>query len=124
MDPTNPDSVGGLLARRSIYFDTDSTRVPAPYRALILAHAEWLVHNPSRGVRLSGHCDERGSREYNLSLGERRATAIKALMVLSGVSEEQVQTESFGKEKPVSFGHSELAWARNRRVDIQYGGTR
>src|SRR5205085_6319946 len=92
------------------------------YRDLVSAHAKYLQANRSARMTLQGHTDERGSREYNIALGQRRADAVKNLMQLLGAGESQIETVSFGKEKPKVEGHDESAWAQNRRVEIIYAG--
>jgi len=113
-DPASP------LAKRVIYFDYDSATIPDQYRQLIELHAQYLAEHQNTQVVLEGHTDERGSREYNIALGERRAQAVKKIMLLFGVTDAQVQTVSFGEERPVAPGHDESAWSLNRRVEIVY----
>jgi peptidoglycan-associated lipoprotein len=92
------------------------------YRNMIQAHARYLNDNRSRNIRIEGNCDERGSREYNLALGQRRAEAVKKVMTVLGVQDGRIETTSFGEEKPKNPGHDEAAWAENRRADIKYSG--
>lgn len=113
-DPESP------LAKRVIYFDYDSAAIPDQYRKLIEMHAQYLASHRNTQVVLEGHTDERGSREYNIALGERRAQAVKKIMLLFGVNDAQVQTVSFGEERPVAPGHDESAWSLNRRVELVY----
>lgn len=120
-DPLNDPA--GVLANRVIYFDYDSSEVRAEDQALVEAHANYLAQNPGRQVLLEGHADERGSREYNVALGERRALAVGRLMQLLGVSDTQMRTVSYGEENPADDGHDEIAWAANRRVELNYGGS-
>jgi peptidoglycan-associated lipoprotein len=87
---------------------------------LITAHAAYLAENPGLRVRLEGHADERGSREYNLGLGERRSQSVERLLVLNGAGGNQLETISFGEERPAALGHDENAWWQNRRVEIVY----
>jgi peptidoglycan-associated lipoprotein len=115
-DPNN------ILSKRTVQFDYDSFVVKDEYRPLVNAHAKFLQSNKTLHVTLQGHADERGSREYNIALGQKRADAVKNLMLLLGATEVQVETVSFGKEKPKSDGHDESAWAVNRRVEIIYVG--
>jgi len=89
---------------------------------MVEAHARYLQANRSAHVTLQGHTDERGSREYNIALGQKRADAVKQLMLVLGATQAQIETVSFGKEKPRSEGHDEGAWAQNRRVEIIYVG--
>lgn len=115
-DPSN------ILSKRSIYFDYDSNMVKDEYKPVISAHAKYLSQNRSRRVRIEGNTDERGSREYNLALGQRRADAVKQMLELLGASGSQIETLSFGEEKPKSPGNDEAAWQENRRADIRYQG--
>ena len=115
-DPNN------ILSKRSVYFDYDQFVIKDEYKALIEAHAKYLQANRSARATLQGHTDERGTREYNIALGQKRADAVKKLMVLLGASEIQIETVSFGKEKPRREGHDEASWAENRRVDILHAG--
>ena len=103
----------------TIYFEFDSSEVRGQDQDLISAHAVRLNENPSATVRLEGHADERGSREYNIGLGERRAQAVRQILMIQGVSSAQIQTVSFGEERPVSMGSSERDYAENRRVEIR-----
>lgn len=115
-DPNN------ILSRRSVYFDFDSYNVSSEYRDLVLAHAAYLRENSHARVLLQGNTDERGSREYNLALGQRRADSVKRIMLLSGVRDDQVEAVSLGEEKPRALGSDEASWAENRRTDILYQG--
>ena len=120
---TNPlKDPNNILSKRSIYFEFDSFVVADQYKPIIEAHAKYLAANKNAKVTLQGHADERGSREYNIALGQKRADAVKRMMQLMGVQEMVVETVSFGKEKPKNLGHDEAAWAENRRVDIVYVG--
>jgi peptidoglycan-associated lipoprotein len=113
----NPNS---LLATRVIYFDYDQSTVRADYLDVISAHADYLAANPQVVVRLEGHADERGTREYNLGLGENRANAVRSLMMAQGVADNQLVVVSYGEERPATTGDSEEAWALNRRVEMVY----
>jgi len=115
-DPSN------ILSKRSIYFDYDSNIVKDEFKPLITAHAKYLSQNRSAHATVQGNTDERGSREYNLALGQRRADAVKQMLQLLGASPSQIDTVSFGEEKPRAEGHDETAWAQNRRADIVYQG--
>jgi peptidoglycan-associated lipoprotein len=115
-DPNN------ILSKRSVYFDFDKYDVKSEYRPLVEAHAKYLVEHPRTNITLQGNADERGSREYNLALGQKRAVAVKQVLNLLGVSDKQVETISFGEEKPKALGHDETAWSQNRRTDILYQG--
>ena len=114
---TDPKS---QLSQRSIYFDLDKYDVKPEYQDLVAAHAKYLVANRGFKVLIQGNTDERGSREYNLSLGQKRAEAVKRSLVLLGAKEDQVESVSLGEEKPKNPGHDEAAWAENRRADILY----
>lgn len=116
----NPDSLGGLISRRAVYYDFDAANLSDEYKAIVIAHAKYLAQNPKAKLKLRGNCDERGSREYNISLGSNRAESVKQLMIANGASAKQIEAESFGKEKPMAQGHDETSWAKNRRVDILY----
>lgn len=109
-----------LLGASIIYFDFDSAAIRAEYTEALAAHAEALLDNPALTVRLEGHTDERGSREYNIGLGERRAQAVRRALMLQGVRAEQLTTVSYGEEQPAVTGSDEEAWAMNRRVEIVY----
>ncbi len=114
---TDPKSV---LSRRSIYFDLDKYEVKDEYRDLVAAHAKYLVANRGFKMLVQGNTDERGSREYNLSLGQKRSEAVKRSLVLLGAKEDQVESVSLGEEKPKNAGHDEAAWSENRRADMLY----
>lgn len=103
-----------------IYFDYDKDEIKSEYVAVIAAHAKYLNGNPSRKARLEGHTDERGSREYNIGLGERRAQAVRRALSLQGVPDTQLTTVSYGEERPAVTGSDEAAYSKNRRVEIAY----
>ena len=111
-----------LLSKRSVYYDFDMYSIREEYQPIVEAHAKFLREHKDLRIRVEGNCDERGSREYNLALGQRRADAIKRAMTLLGVPAKQIETVSFGAEKPKMPGSSEEAWAENRRSDIVYVG--
>jgi peptidoglycan-associated lipoprotein len=111
---------GGLLATRVVYFEFDSSEVRSTGVEVVAAHARYLAANPATRVRLEGHTDERGSREYNIGLGERRAQAVRRALMLQGALDGQLSTVSYGEERPAAAGHDEEAWAKNRRVEIVY----
>ena len=117
-----PSAVRGIPAERSIYFEFDKSIIKDQYRPLVQAHAQYLANTSSARITIQGNCDERGSREYNLGLGQRRADAEKHAMTVLGVSKSQIETVSFGKEKPRCTEHSESCWSQNRRADIVYQG--
>lgn len=117
----NPDHpLYNLLSERVIYFEYDKSVIQQQYRAVIEAHAQYLSQNPGVEVTLEGHADERGSREYNLALAERRAISVERQLTLLGASPQQIRTVSYGEERPVAQGHDESSWSLNRRVEILY----
>ncbi len=114
------DSKADLLAKRRVYFVFDSSAVDEENRAIVEAHAAYLTANKNVKVVLEGHADERGTREYNLALGERRAQAVERMVKVLGLTPDRIKTVSYGEEKPVAMDHSEAAWSLNRRVEIIY----
>lgn len=119
-DPALNDP-GSPLYKKVVYFEYDSFEILPEYRDLIRAHSQYLASHGRTRVTLEGHADERGSREYNIALGERRAEAVKRLMAAEGASSPQLRTISYGEERPVVTGSGEEAWALNRRVELVYG---
>jgi len=119
---TDLDDPNSILSRRVIYFAYDQSSIEPEYMEILDAHAELLASNPKLTVLLEGHADERGSREYNVALSERRAQSVKNFMSLKGAGAEQSQTVAYGEEEPVATGHNEEAWSKNRRVEIKYIG--
>ena len=115
-DPNNP------LSKSTIYFMLDSSQVQSDFVPVIAAHAQYLVAHPDQRIVMEGHGDERGSREYNIALGEQRAKSVASMMKVQGVSDSQLQIVSYGEEKPASFGHDEASWELNRRVELVYQG--
>ena len=113
-DPNSP------LANRTIYFEYDSSNISSEYINVLRAHGQYLAANSAVTITLEGHCDERGTREYNLALGEQRAQRVKQLIMAEGATSLQINEISYGEEKPADFGQNEAAWARNRRVEIVY----
>lgn len=105
---------------RTVYFEYDSSDVRSEFIPLITAHGELLASDANRRVVLEGHADERGSREYNVALGERRAISVRRLLLSSGASNAQIRVVSYGEERPAVIGHNESAWHKNRRVEIRY----
>jgi peptidoglycan-associated lipoprotein len=103
-----------------IYFDYDKAEIKAEYVGVIAANAKFLNGNANRKIRLEGHTDERGSREYNIGLGERRAQQVRRALLLQGVTEAQVLTVSYGEERPAASGSDEEAYGKNRRVELGY----
>lgn len=105
---------------RTFYFDFDQSTLKAESKAPLMAHAAFLAANPSVKIRVEGHCDERGTTEYNMALGERRAKAVERFLTINGVSAAQLEVVSYGEERPVAAGSDESAWAQNRRAYIEY----
>ena len=120
VDPLNDPS--NILARRSIHFDYNEFVVKEEYKPVVSAHARYLQQNRNQRMTIQGNTDERGSREYNLALGQKRADAVKQMMTLSGAQSAQIETVSFGEEKPRGQGQTEQAFAENRRADLVYDG--
>jgi peptidoglycan-associated lipoprotein len=116
---TDPASI---LSKRSIFYELDSFDVKDEYKGLIEAHARYLRDNPRSKMLIQGNTDERGSREYNVGLGQRRSEGVKKMLLLLGAKEDQVESVSLGEEKPKSEGHDEQSWSQNRRSDILYQG--
>jgi peptidoglycan-associated lipoprotein len=112
----------GPLSQRSIYYDFDKFDIKDEYRGMVEAHAKYLRENPAARMLIQGNTDERGSREYNVGLGQRRADGVKRMLVLLGARDNQIESVSLGEEKPQSEGHNEDAWAKNRRSDMLYSG--
>jgi peptidoglycan-associated lipoprotein len=119
-DSRNFDNSESLLSKRVIYFDFDKSEVKSEYRAIVAAHASYAAANGSARVTLEGHADERGTREYNLGLGERRGNAISGLLSAAGAMGSQLDTVSYGEERPVCRVSDENCWWQNRRVEIVY----
>ncbi len=118
MDPLNdPNSI---LAKRSVYYPFDVSVVQDADKPLLQAHAKYLSEHPGRHVRLEGNCDERGSTEYNIGLGQRRADGVKKILQLDGANASQITTVSYGEEKPKMTCHAEKCWKENRRTDLDY----
>jgi peptidoglycan-associated lipoprotein len=115
-DPNN------ILSRRSIYYDFDKFDVKDEFRPLVEAHAKYLRENPSAKMLIQGNADERGSREYNVGLGQRRSDSVKKMLTLLGAREDQIESVSLGEEKPVCTEHTEDCYAKNRRDDMLYSG--
>ena len=113
-DPSSP------LYRKVIYFDYDSSEIRSEFVPLLQTHAGYLANHPGTRVTLEGHTDERGTREYNLALGDERAQTVQRFMLAEGVRSDQLTTLSFGEEKPVALEHGDTAWSQNRRVELAY----
>ena len=123
-DGRDPNTVLLEVAKQTgtiIYFEYDRAEIKPEFVAIVTAHAKYLNANPNNKVRLEGHSDERGSREYNIGLGERRAQAVRRALMLQGVTESQITTVSYGEERPAVQGSDEAAYAKNRRVELVYG---
>ena len=114
------DDPQGDLAARTIYFEFDSSEVPETERSTIEAHGRYLAEHSGAQIILEGHADERGSREYNIALGEQRAEAVRRLMTIYGAASQQIRTISYGEERPAVDGHDESAWRLNRRAEVIY----
>lgn len=114
------DNPASPLSKRVIYFDYDSVNIRDEDRAIISAHASYMAANKGSVAVLEGHGDERGSREYNIALGERRAKAVRQLLLFQGATDRQLETVSYGEERPAAQGHDEASWKQNRRVEIVY----
>src|SRR5271169_1082189 len=118
VDPLNdPNSI---LVKRSVYYPFDVSVVQDADKPIVEAHARYLSEHANRKVRLEGNCDERGSDEYNLALGQRRADGVKKMLEVGGVKDSQIETVSYGEEKPKATGHDEASWSQNRRTDLNY----
>lgn len=113
-DPNSP------LAQRIVYFDFDKSDVKPEFLDTLTAHAKYLVANPSQKIRIEGYTDERGTVEYNIALGDRRAQAVRRFMLFQGVNADQITTVSYGEAHPADAGHDETAWAKNRRAVVVY----
>jgi peptidoglycan-associated lipoprotein len=116
-DIKNPKSI---LAQRVIYFDYDQSTILEKYKPVLAAHAELLANYPEMKIRLEGHADERGSREYNVALSERRSETVRQYLSFKNVGSEQMESVAFGEEKPLVPSHDDTAWSKNRRVEINY----
>jgi len=114
------DKTEGALANRSIYFEFDSAKLTSESIEILETHGNFIAGNGEVEVRLEGHADERGSREYNIALGDRRAQSVRRVLLFQGASTDQVETVSYGEEQPAVMGHNEEAWSRNRRVELIY----
>jgi peptidoglycan-associated lipoprotein len=118
LDPFNPSSV--LATNRSVYFELNSFTVESQYKDIVGKHASYLAANPKQTIVIEGNTDARGSTEYNLALGQRRADAVRRMMTLTGARDVQIEVISFGKEKPKALGDTDADYAENRRADIVY----
>ena len=113
---------GSILSRRSIFYNLDQFDIGDQYKDLVAAHAKYLRENPGTKMLIQGNTDERGSREYNIGLGQRRSDGVKKMLVLLGAREDQIESVSLGEEKPRAEGNGEDAWSKNRRSDMLYSG--
>jgi peptidoglycan-associated lipoprotein len=120
MDPLKDPS--NILSKRSVYFDFDKYDIRDDQKAVVEAHGRYLAAHANRNVRVEGNADERGSREYNLALGQKRAEVVRKALTALGAKDSQVEATSNGKEKPKASGHDEASWAENRRDDVIYNG--
>jgi len=120
IDANAANAAGPVGVARIVYFDYDSYTLKPEYQSLIDGHARFLKANAQRRISIEGHTDERGGREYNLALGQKRSEAVRRALNLLGISDNQVEAVSFGKEKPASQGSGESVWAQNRRAEITY----
>ena len=114
------ENATGLLGQLIVYFQFDQSEIDPEFNALLAAHGEYLATTANASVRLEGHADERGSREYNIGLGERRAQAVRRVLLLQGAATEQLSTVSYGEERPAEFGSDEESYLLNRRVVLEY----
>jgi peptidoglycan-associated lipoprotein len=114
------NDANSVLAERVIYFDFDSDQISQDFMDVIAHHGKYLAANADMSLRLEGHADERGTREYNIALGNRRAQAVRRLILFQGASASQVEVISYGEEKPVALSHDEEAWRLNRRTELVY----
>ena len=128
VQPIQPSAVQGeslregSLGKRSVYYDLDKYDIKDEYRPVLQAHGKYLAEHRSAKMLVQGNCDERGSREYNIALGQRRSEGVKRMLVLMGASDSQVEPVSLGEEKPRCTEHAEGCWSQNRRSDMLYGG--
>ena len=120
---TESETMDSSIMGKVVYFDFDRDDIKPEYRDLIAANAKYLKAHPQATVKLGGHADERGSREYNLALSERRAKAVMNQLVLEGIGEGRLSTAAYGEEYPAVKGHDESAWSKNRRVEFNYNQT-
>lgn len=120
---TNPlKDPNNILSKRAIYFEFDKFDIQEEYRPIVEAHAKYLRDNPGAKVLVQGNADERGSREYNVGLGQRRSDSVKKALTLLGAKDSQIESVSLGEEKPACMEHSEDCWSKNRRADVLYNG--
>lgn len=120
VDDAQDSLKAAAMQATTVYFDFDKSNIRPDAYEILKAHAAYLSANPAVKVRLEGHADERGTREYNLALGERRGKAVANYLSANGASSSQLEVVSYGEERPIAEGHNEAAWAKNRRVEIKY----
>ncbi len=120
IDPLKDPSSG--LTKRSVFYEYDKYDIKDEYRPVLQAHGKYLAENRGKKMLIQGNCDERGSREYNIALGQRRAEGVKRMLLLMGATNTQVESVSLGEEKPRCTDHNEGCWSQNRRSDMLYGG--
>ena len=120
--PAYLEPKSAISMQRSVYFDYDNFEVKPEFAKILELHGKFLAANPKVSIRVQGNADERGSAEYNLALGQKRADAVVKALKIYGVKDSQMEAISFGREKPKALGHDEAAWAQNRRVDLEYPG--
>jgi len=120
ISPAYLDPKNAISTQRSVYFDYDIFGVKAEFAQMLEMHGRFLAANPKVSIRVQGNADERGSSEYNLALGQKRADAVVHALKIYGVKDFQMESISFGREKPKAMGHDESAWSQNRRVDLEY----
>jgi len=113
---------GSALSKRSVFYELDKADIKDEYRPVLQAHGKYLAERRGTKMLVQGNCDERGSREYNIALGQRRAEGVKRMLMLMGAGESQVESVSLGEEKPRCNDHGEGCWSQNRRSDMLYGG--
>jgi peptidoglycan-associated lipoprotein len=113
-------AVNSLMEQTTVYFGYDRSEIRPEFKDVLNAHAEYLVANPQAQVVLEGHCDERGTVEYNLALGERRANTVKRYLIVQGANPSQMENVSFGEERPAMIGSDDSTWSKNRRTEIKY----
>lgn len=118
--PAHLDPNSAISTQRSVYFDFDAYSIKPEYNSVIDLQGKYLAANPALSVRVEGNTDERGSTEYNLALGQRRAESVVKALKVVGVSDKQLEAVSYGEEKPMAEGHNEAAWSKNRRADVVY----
>ncbi len=118
--PAHKDANNVLTRERNVYFDYDDFSIASTYQGVITNHGQYLQRNPKLAIRIEGHADERGSAEYNLALGQKRAESVMRALKLYGVKDGQMEAVSYGEERPSAAGHDEAAWSKNRRAEIAY----